>query len=298
MKLAARIARGVSLSLVPVAVAIGAVACGGSIEQPAQTSASATKAPVGTQTHGIVHVVGDALGDVALRSDQRTAIEQLMTEAENRHAPTAQHRRDLATTLADQIERGSVDRAALQPKIDALTADAEKVAADDRAALVKLHDLLDKDQRNAFVDALQGRFKGKHGEGPHGPREGMLKMKQLGDELKLTEDQRSQIKDVLHQSFRDAMREHHERGGEWKAHAGGKGMLEAFRQDTLDPQKLGGLGEINRNERFREMAGAHADRVVATVEKILPILTPEQRKIAADKLRSAAASGEPGFFLH
>jgi hypothetical protein len=220
-----------------------------------------------------------------------------MTDAETRHAPILEHRRDLAAALADSIERGSVDRATLQPKIDALTAEVEKVAADDRAALVKLHDLLDKDQRNAFVDALQGRFKGGHG----GPREGMAKLKQLGDDLKLTDDQRSQIKDILHQSFRDAMREHHDQAGGFKARAAGHGMLEAFRQDTLDAQqlgKLGGLGEVDGNARFRQLAGTHADRILGTVEKILPVLTPDQRKIAADKLRASTASGEPSFLLH
>ena len=221
-----------------------------------------------------------------------------MTDAEARHAPILEHRRDLAGALADSIERGSVDRTTLQPKIDALGTEVEKVAADDRAALVKLHDLLDKDQRNAFVDALQSRFKGGGPGGHGGPREGMAKLKQLGDDLKLTDDQRSQIKDILHQSFRDAMREHHDQAGGFKARTAGHGMMEAFRQDTLDPQKLGGLGETLGNTRFRQMAGTHADRVIGTVEKILPILTPEQRKIAADKLRASAASGEPGFLLH
>ena len=109
--LLARIGRGVSVSLVIVAaLAAGsaAVACGGSIEQPAQSSANASKAPVGTQTHGIVHLFGDALGDVALRNDQRTAIEALMTDAETRHAPILEHRRDLAGALSDSIERGCI----------------------------------------------------------------------------------------------------------------------------------------------------------------------------------------------
>jgi len=33
-------------------------------------------------------------------------------------------------------------------------------------------------------------------------------------------------------------------------------------------------------------------------EKILPILTPEQRKIAADKVRSMAASGDATLLGH
>src|SRR5689334_6609299 len=135
--------------------------CSGQVEQTApQTSASAlSKAPVGANTHGFVKVVGEALGEVPLRPDQRTELEKLAADAEARHSSLVGIRKDLMLAVADQIEKGSIDRAALQPKIDQAVAAMEKSRPEDRAAIVRVHDLLDTQQRNAFVDALQQQFK-------------------------------------------------------------------------------------------------------------------------------------------
>src|SRR5690349_8321288 len=92
-----------ALAVVPATV----VACGGSVEAP-QTAAGATKAPVGTNTHGFVKVAGEALGEVPLRTEQRTELEKIATEADQRHAAMADGRKDLANTIADQIEKGTI----------------------------------------------------------------------------------------------------------------------------------------------------------------------------------------------
>src|SRR5579864_5811103 len=146
-----------------LAASAASVACSGGTttdaQQP-QTSASAlTKAPVGVNTHGMVRVVGEAFGEVALRADQRAELEKLVTEAETRQAATVDARKDLMVTIADQVEKGSVDRTALQPKIDALVAVLQKNQADHAAAMTKAHALLDADQRSAFVDALHAKMK-------------------------------------------------------------------------------------------------------------------------------------------
>src|SRR5262249_1012851 len=157
---------------------------------PQTTASAATKAPVATTSHGVVRMVGEALGEVPLRADQRATIEKLAQEAEDRHTPMVSGRRQLMLAFADQIETGTIDKAALEAQIDRVMADLEKTRAQDRAAIVKLHDVLDADQRNAFVDALEKQMKAKQGEA-FDRMGGVARLKHLADELKLTDDQRS-----------------------------------------------------------------------------------------------------------
>ena len=111
-----------ALSLCLGSLASLAIGCGGSVEQPQTQASAVTKAPIAPQTHGVVKVFGDALGEVALRPDQRTELEKLAASAEQRHLAMADGKKDLMLTVADQIEKGSIDRAALQPKIDRIVA--------------------------------------------------------------------------------------------------------------------------------------------------------------------------------
>lgn len=287
-----------ALVVVPASV----VACGGSVEAP--QTAGTTKAPVGSNTHGFVKVAGEALGEVPLKNEQRTELEKIAADADQRHASMADGRKELANAIADQIEKGTIDRAALQPKIDRVVADFEKVRPADHAAIARVHAILDAEQRNAFVDALEKKLhearEHHEGKGPHGGFGHMMKM---ADELKLTEAQRDQIKTVLMEARKEHKAdgehaEHGERGRHHrdgaKAHRGGphgKGPhgLEAFRSDTFDANAAGPQGDM------KERAAQGTTRVVGIAEKILPILTPEQRKIAADKLRTMSANGETPF---
>jgi len=283
---------------VALALGVGSVACSGQVENTnPQTSASAlSKAPIGANTHGLVKMVGEALGEVALRPDQRTELEKLATTADARHVALTGNRKELMLAVADQIEKGSIDRAALQPKIDLVVGDMEKARPDDRADLARVHAILDPDQRNAFVDALEAKFKAKKDEfkGHHG----MAGMKQLGEELKLTDDQRSQIKDVM----KAGMKEHAEGGPSWRDKSGsplpapliggGKKTLEAFRTDKFD------ANVDAPNVDTKAMAEKGTTRMIGFAEKVLPILTPEQRKLAADKIRTMAEKGEMGPLGH
>lgn len=279
MKLSRHLVLLAALAVVPASV----VACGGSVEAPQTQASAATKAPVGATTHGFVKVVGDALGEVPLRVEQRTELEKLATEADARHATMADGRKELMAAIADQIEKGTIDRAALQPKIDRVVSDFDKVRPADNAALARVHALLDAEQRSAFVDALEKKMHDRHG-----PKR-FAHLKQLADDLKLTDEQRSQIRRVMmdaHKEHRGDHAEHHA----WKGrHHAGKQALEAFRSDKFDPAAIGPQGPM------KDKAAEGTTRMLGTAEKILPILTPEQRKIAADKLRTMSASGELPF---
>ena len=297
MKLVRTLAFSLSLVSATVSLTLLAAGCAGTVEQP--QTAGTTKQPLAVNTHGMVKVFGDAFADVPLRADQRVEIEKLASEAEARHAPMADTRKDLMLAFADQVEKGAVDKTALQPKIDKMTADFEKSRVDDRAALSKLHGILDAQQRGAFVDALEKQMKAKHGDRGEHMREGFGKLKQLSDDLKLTDDQKSQIKDAIHDA--------HKEGKEaWKQHAEadqgsapwmmgehpGKKTFDAFREDSFDLDKVAPKHDI------QGMAHFGTDRVSNLAVKVLPILTPDQRKIAADKIRTMAASGDTMFMGH
>ncbi len=268
-----------NVSFLLVAFALSTAACSGAVtaDGSPQTSANAlTKAPIAPGSHGAVKLVGEALGEVSLRADQRDALEKLAATAETRHAGMVSSRKDLLSAFADQVEKGAIDRSALQPKIDKIAQESEKSRADDQAALVKVHDLLDANQRNELVDALHDKMKAR------GKEHGFGKMKELAADLKLTDDQISQIKTAMHG-------EHHPKGGHGehdgaqKLHArggklghDGKKLMEGFRSEKFDASSFGEHHDMS----------AGAGRMIGMVEKVLPILTPEQRKIAAEKIRA------------
>lgn len=295
-------ARTFALALVLSAGSLAAIGCGGTVEQPQTQASAASKAPIGQNTHGLVKVVGEALGEVNLRPDQRVELEKLAAAAEARHVAMHDGRKELALAVADQVEKGALDRNALQPKIDRVVAELEKSRPEDKQAFAKVHALLDNEQRNQFVDALEAKFKhgGHHGhkgdKGKHGPKGGdhvggegevqqhSLKgphgMRQLAEDLKLNDDQKDKIKDVFKaqmsaqsgHSFKDM----HDRMSQ------GKKSLDSFRTDKLDVEGI--APPIDKTK-------AGSGHFLDVAEKILPILTPEQRKIAADKIRDIANKG-------
>ena len=140
-----------------------------------------------------VRLAADALSTIPLRDDQRAQIEQLASNAEARHAKTGAVHAQNVQALAAQIETGTIDRAALQPKIDAAADAANASRPADQAALVKLHDLLTPDQRAQFADAMESRGKAKHGA-EHGHH---AMMEKWAADLQLTDDQKAQIAAAL-----------------------------------------------------------------------------------------------------
>jgi Spy/CpxP family protein refolding chaperone len=262
-----------------------------------------------------VKVFGEALGDVGLRPDQRTELENLAALAEQRHSSMADGHKEMMLAVADQVERGALDKASLQPKLDRIQADFEAVRPADNAALVRVHAILDASQRNAFASALEARMKSRHhtwgGHGdkakhdeqkPSAPAEGAgpgsgrgpRAWKELADELKLTDAQKLAVFQSMKAAHDAADSDGHHAG---RSPMGGPGMfgkkaLEAFRSDAFDPNAFAPPGD---------KIGAQAsgvDRMLSLAQGVLPILTPEQRKLAADRIRSMAANGAEGPFGH
>lgn len=287
-------------------LALGVTACSGAATtSTAQTAASTTRAPLAQSAHGFVKVAGEALGEVDLRPEQRAEIEKLAQAAEARHTTVRADVKALMLDVAAQVERGTIDRAALKPRVDQVIAKMDQARPQDEASLVKLHDVLDDGQRAAFVDALRERGKQRM-QGAHQRGGGLFA---LGRELALTPEQGATIREAM----RDGMRAMHgageaepargadteragaaegdadgHRGHGWGGHhARGRAMLEAFKQPKFDPSTLGPQGTL------AERAKGKQEAALAVAEKVLPVLTAEQRKTLAGKIRARANMEDP-----
>jgi Spy/CpxP family protein refolding chaperone len=245
----------------------------------AQTGAVRT-APVAPQVTGHARAVADALSQVPLRDDQRAEIEKMAADSEQRHQTVSAAHAQIATALAGQIESGTIDRAALQPAIDAAVTAASASRPLDRAAMERLHALLTPEQRGQFVDAMEAGH-AKHGQREMGSH--TARMEEWANDLKLTDDQRAQIAAVLKSQHSS----HH--GEDFKAmhaaHGAGGGFMESFRGETLAPP-------VAPDADPHARANEHADRIVAVITQVLPLLTQEQRSLAAAKIRAHADSLE------
>jgi hypothetical protein len=269
-----------------LAAAPFAVGCGSASDvQPAtsQTASAATKGPIATNAHGPARFVAEALSEVPLRPDQRSQIEQLAADADARHASVEAAHKDLMLAVAAQVEAGQIDKTALQPKIDAAVAAFEGVRPADRAALEKLHAILDAQQRTEFVEALQAKMADAHEH-----HEGRQKMQEWATYLQLTDDQKSQIHDMMRQRFAAMRAEHGEHAhGDPMEHGEHGRMLEAFKGDQFDMDQV--APPVDAHLAATKMS----DHMIGFLQSVLPVLTPQQRSLAAQKIR-AQADGQQG----
>jgi Spy/CpxP family protein refolding chaperone len=279
-------------SIVPLAACSGAT---GTSDPPQAAQNGTTTAALNVTVHGPAKRVADALATVPLRADQRATIEQMGKDAETRMEPARKARADLMVAIADQVQAGKIDRVALQPKIDALTAAHQATQPGNRAAFEKLHDLLTPDQRVAFVNAMQTEHHqgGERGEGMRG------RMQKWATDLGLSQDQKDQIKTQMQARWEahvagavtgvdqtGAIKDGHMMAQGYKMHEQYKAMLEAFKGDTFKMDQVAPVGD------HRELANGFAGHMLGMLETSLPILTPDQRTIAASKLREHATKFE------
>jgi Spy/CpxP family protein refolding chaperone len=279
-------------------VPFAATACSGAGTNVATATAqeAATKAPLTVQVDGPLRTVVDAFAEVPLRPAQRTEIESLITASVQRHK-VSNPGKEVMLELASQIEKGSIDEAALKTKMDASKAAMDPIRAEDHKAIQRVHDLLDASQRTALVDSLEakrGERFGHHGDKAkedvagapnkeHGFRHGGGMGFGMMKELNLTADQQSKIQEAMKadmQSWKAA-------GGEHKDHAARadhekrENPLEAFKADTFDANKALSFGHEGHE-------GMGPERMIHMAKVVTPILTPEQRATAAKLIRDHA----------
>jgi Spy/CpxP family protein refolding chaperone len=220
--------------------------------------------------------MADALGDVPLTDPQRAAIEKLAAEVEQRHADSRAARRAMLLAVAAQVEAGQVSRSALQPLVDAFATALERARPADRASFEQLHTILTPAQRTAFVDALDARM-AEHA----GAVRDKHSLKQWAEELELSDDQKAQIKDALrgqvhgndHPAWAEARQTHAK-------------VMAAFKQDRFVMDEVAPLPDGVARARHV------AEYFLRMAEAAVPILTPQQRALAAQKLRARAESME------
>jgi Spy/CpxP family protein refolding chaperone len=244
----------------------------------------------------------DAFAEVPLRDGQRAEIERLLMEAQTRHEAMLPARAELSAAIAAQMQSGAIDRAALAPKFEALAAERAKSEPLDHAAMEHVHALLDASQRAALVAVAETKMHAEH----HGERgaQGPHDMKRMGDELNLTEEQRGKIRDAMMARRGEHRGEHEGAAADAPEHRGGRGdhrgghhggpmgelkahwerLAAAFKSDHFVMSELAPLpGDPRR---------AMGEHMLDMIEVALPVLTPEQRHLAAAKLLERARRGE------
>jgi len=228
---------------------------------------------------GMIGLVVDALKDVSIKPEQRSAIDALLDEARVRHEPLVEAHRALMMTLADQIQAGHVDRAALKGPLHEIAESWECVRTGDLAALQALHDVLDARQRAQFADALEKRVDAAI----EAHRSGAL-VERLAKELDLTEKQKDE--------FRKAMCAHEVKNDMDALMAAKREriakVLDAFKSDEFDATKYA------PTEDARAQAKTSVKMMLDFAESILPVLEPEQRAKLADLVRAHAAAKAGG----
>jgi Spy/CpxP family protein refolding chaperone len=268
------IAIPLSLALAAPAFGVGCACHNATVQSSSAEPQS--RAPVASTAHGAVKLVGEALSDVPLTVGQRAHIDQLATDADARHADARTARRGLLLALADQVQAGKLDRAALGPKIDVLVGALQKAQPADRAAFEQLHALLNADQRVAFVDALLA-----HEHEHFGAMRGGPPLRRWAEDLKLTADQKSRLMAAFKAHGREGARE-----GKGDHHEGGEGrqakILTAFKADHFVIDEVAPPADIGKR------VTRTSERLFSMVETALSVLTPEQRALAAQKLRERA----------
>jgi Spy/CpxP family protein refolding chaperone len=187
------------VGLVPSAIfAFALCACGDAAQGPSQATQEPeiqTRAPTrgsslvaDTSPEAVTpfekRLIVEALGEVALDADLRAAFDTMAAAAKPRYAVTHRARQELFETIAAQVTRGTIDRAALQPKIDALNTCIADEDLANRAAIATVYGKLTKTQVGALTSASARRLRISRG----GERGGWSRA------LGLSSEQRDQIR--------------------------------------------------------------------------------------------------------
>jgi Spy/CpxP family protein refolding chaperone len=261
-----RIPRFISIASV-VTLGLGAVPLlASAAPQQITEAAESTASPM----HGAGKLIEKALDEVQLRPDQKSAVEAMKAEAEKRHAPAKAARERFTTALADQVEKGELDRCALAPDTKALASAESDAHSGDRADFEKLHSILDPTQRATFVDSLERQWDAI--EKMHEPASLADKM---ATELKLSDDQKTSLQKIF-----SGLREIREAEPSYAAHRERwRKILDAFKGEHFSLDEVAPAGDVAKH------SAARVEHMLWAKEAILPVFTPEQRKAVADKMR-------------
>jgi Spy/CpxP family protein refolding chaperone len=230
-------------------------------------------------------LLGEALKLDTLSPDQRAAIEGLIRQHRDARIPVRAADAKVLTTLAEQVGRSSIDHDALAPALQAERVAGVAEGTVERDVLGRLHTLLTPAQRSQLVDALDANK--AHGEHRAHEGRGQRDAGWLGghamEGLSLTPEQKSQIAGNL-RAERSTADEDSGRGPAARQddrRRERRQALETFRGDSFDPAVV--VRVEHRGERAEHLMRA-----------MIPVLTPSQRAMVADRLRARAAHESRG----
>jgi Spy/CpxP family protein refolding chaperone len=214
------------------------------------------------------------MGKLALRADQRATLETMAKDLAPRLAPARKLRAEAVTEIARQVRAGKIDRA----RLEALLKRAEALHATLRptvlVAVNNLHRTLDAGQRSKLLAALE------KGHGRRGHRHGLRSLRKVAKQLQLTDDQLDRIQAAVKESWGGV--------GErlsvmLKLHDQIEDARKAFKEDTFNAADLEILKAVPGLVKTR------VERAIRAAEKVLPILSAEQRALAAKLIEERAA---------
>jgi len=236
---------------------------------------------------GVSMLIAMSIKDLDLAADQRVIVDKARQDLLAKMEPARAAGKDLASTLADGIAVGAVDRAKADAAVNKVVAQVQGLHDASVAALNQLHTALNAQQRAALVDSLQThweKWKEAHGQDEQEDkqhRSGYLLglVKAIG----LTKEQAEAIKANFHEKMKGNPQEnkHKEVDDHLQAFA------TAFKSETFDAKKLTGAKMANGH-----LARWGATRRVRFLEAAAPVLTPEQRTKLAQMIRDHASRAE------
>ncbi len=200
--------------------------------------------------------------------DQKDALQQVGKDVDAKVAAVDDAKRDFLKSLADEIDSGNVDASTLHPQIQKVVDAAVAASPDLRKAFDKLHDILDPSQRQQFVDAFRQVIKNHTSDVD--PKQQLDKWAKA---LNLTDEQKQKIGSILDEDRVDEKVEKDRMDL----------VLDAFTGDTFSMDDL--LPESSVGPRTERML----DKIVDVAKQVTAVLTPDQRKTAAQAIRDRAS---------
>ena len=252
---------------------------------PSPPAASASAPPPQAHNHNHRHgqnratsapggMLEQALSQVQLKPEQRTRIEQIKASLLPSREATKMARQGLIEALAAEVQLGTVSEASLKAKVDLVADAVANERTQERAAMEKLHTILDKTQRATLASAMEAKLAAWH-PSPAPANE----LRRMGHELSLTQAQHQQIATILrNQAKGDTATTPRQ------AKAIERRVLQAFKGESFS------LDKVTPNDAHAKTE-ARTTRLIATAEKLIPVLTAPQRAVAATKLHERAING-------
>jgi Spy/CpxP family protein refolding chaperone len=221
--------------------------------------------------HGLFHAIGELIGQLDLSPEQRTAVEALGKKVVPPLLEAHRAKHAVVLALTDQLESGRTDPAALEPQIAAYVEASAKASPALHAAIDELHKILTPEQRQKLADGIKERME-KH----HEHHSAAARLDRLTKDLGLTDDQKEQFRSSF-QKYEPVVKEHHELFAR---------VLEAFKGDSFSFDQL--VPGFDPAAHARAVAQMMIEMTDATAK----ILTPDQRAILAQKIRTKLSHHE------